>query len=168
VFGHAALAGPFGVIGLGSVLVEQEQHAIGGVFELFRTGTDGKADQVDLELPTGGRVDETRQFVDGLADDLDVFTVDEPVGLGHRGGGQRRRQGRPGHRLPRRQQGGFGQPAIGLAGRDPPADREHLFPRFGAHLLRGGLGLQAGQQAVTHPGQLTPQRFKVIKGRNEI
>ena len=52
---------------------------------------DGGANPVDLDLGTGRGVDEARQLVHRLADDLDVLAVDQPVGLGGRGRGKHRR-----------------------------------------------------------------------------
>ncbi len=134
--GDSAFAGAFGVVGFGAVLIEQEQGEVGGVFEFFGADPDRGTDQINLELLPGGGIDEPGQSVDGFADDLDVFAVDQPVRHGHRGGSQHRRQRRAGHRLPRRQQGSFGQPAISFAAGDPPPHRQHLTPGFGTHLLR--------------------------------
>ena len=142
----------FGVVGGGAVLVEQEQGQLGDVGEFFGSDADRGAHQVDLDLIPGPRVDETRQFGDRLADDLDVLGVDQPAGLGGGGRGQYRRQRLAGQRPSRSQQRGRGQSAVCFGGRDPPPDPEHVPPRFGTHLLRCRLGLQAGQDAVALGG----------------
>ena len=161
-FGQTTLAGPFGVVGFGTVLVEQEQGEVGDVPEFFRSDTDRSAHQVDLDLVASLGVDETGQFVDGLTDDPDVLAVDQPEGLGGCGRREDWRHRLAGERLSRSQQSGLGQSAAGFGGRNAPAGREHVPPRLGTHLLGCRLGLQAGQQPVALGGQLAGKGLQLV------
>ncbi len=87
---QAAFAGAFGVVGFGAVLVEQEQHLVGGLLQFGGPDTDGQAHEVGFDLLAGGGVDEAGDVGHGVADLVDVFAVDQPGGLGGCGGGQHR------------------------------------------------------------------------------
>ena len=93
--GDPALAGAFGVVGCGAVLVEQEQGQLGEVAEFLGSDADRGAHQVGLELLPGACVDEAGQFGDGLADHLDVLGGDLPAGRRGRGRGEHGFQGFP-------------------------------------------------------------------------
>ncbi len=112
----AAFAGAFGVVGFGSVLIEQEQSQFGGVFEFFGADPDRDADQVGFELLAGGGVEESGESVDRVAQHFDVVGVDQ-AGF-NRGGdrGQYRGQGFTGQGTPRPQLGGLTQTAAGFCG----------------------------------------------------
>ncbi len=99
----------------------------------------------------------------GVADLVDMLAVDQPGGLGGRGGREHRGQRLTGQGAPRPQHLGFGQAAVGLGGGDAPPDPQDVFPVFGAQLFGGGLGLQPGQRAVPLRGQLAGQGFQFVE-----
>ena len=160
---QAAFSGAFGVVGFGAVLVEQEQHLVGGLLQLGGPDTDGQAHEVDLDLLAGRGVDEARNAGHGVADLVHVFAVEQPDRLGGCGGCQHRRQWFAGQGAPRPQVGRFGQSAVGVGRGDAPPDPQDVFPGFGAQLFGRGLGLQPGQRAVPLRRQLAGQRLELVE-----
>ena len=160
---QAAFSVAFGVVGFGAVLVEQEQHLVGGFLQLGGPDAGGQAHEVGFDLFAGGGVDEAGEVVHGVADLVDVLAVDQSGGLGGRGGRQYRRQRFAGQGAPRPQVGRFGQAAVGVGRGDAPPDPQDVFPGFGAEFLGCGLGLQPGQGAVPLRRQLTRQGFEFVE-----
>ena len=168
VLRHAAAPRAFGVVGFGSVLVEEEQGSVGVVLEFLGSDPDRGAHQVGFDLVAGEGVDRSRDALHRLAHHLDVFAVDQSVGLSERGARQHRLERFSGQCAAWSQLRCLVESAAGLAGRDSPPDRQHVAPGLGAHLLGGGLGLQAGQHAVALGGQLAGERFEFVERPDQL
>ena len=162
--GDAAFAGAFGVVGFGAVLVEQEQGAarrrrrVPWARPRRRCGPGRlrSASRVAASTKPG-------QFVDRLADHLDVLGVDRPRACAAAVAGKHRCQRFAGQRRAAAQQGGLGQPAAGLAGRDPPPDRQHVFQDLAP--ISCGV-VSACSRASTRwllGGQLAGQGFQLVE-----
>ena len=163
--GEVAFAGAFSIVGFGAVLIEQEQPQLGGVAQLFgpdptATRTRSTSNCAAVTVST-----QRRQPFDGVADDADVLTGDQTCRLGGGHGGQQRRQRLTNQAGAGGQVGGLVQPPRRLTRRQPPADPQHLVPRFGAHLPRGGFGLQPGQQPMGLGRHPAGQCFQVVDHR---